>query len=173
MATHVVLSNDVREKLLSECSEITSFLDWLESIDRRPGLDELAMKLSNLNPNIDAVENSVGYAEEGYKRHVIKENNFYELAIICWKPGQATPIHDHEGSDCAFLIVSGVSTETTYKINEEGVPFPTDLTIRKSGEICAAKEQDIHTVSNEGDVGLVELHVYTPPLSGYNIYSSG
>ena len=71
------------------------------------------------------------------------------------------------------MIVSGVSTETTYKINEEGVPFPTDLTIRKSGEICAAKEQDIHTVSNEGDVGLVELHVYTPPLSGYNIYSSG
>jgi len=38
MATHVVLSPDVREKLLSECSEITNFLDWLESIDRRPGL---------------------------------------------------------------------------------------------------------------------------------------
>ena len=33
-------------------------------------------------------------------------------------------IHDHTGSDCAFLIVSGVSTETVYETNEEGLAYP-------------------------------------------------
>ena len=172
MVTQVVLSPETRKELLSHCPEVTNFVDWLDSIDRRPGLNELAIKLSNLKPNSDALENCVGYAKEGYQRHVLKKNNFYELAAICWKPGQKTPIHDHLGSDCAFLIISGTSTETIYETNNEGLAFPTKKVIRKSGEVCAAEEQDIHTVSNEGDIGLVELHVYTPPLSGYNVYPS-
>lgn len=172
MVTQVVLSPETREELLSNCPEITNFVNWLDSIDRRPGLDELAFKLSNLKPNSAALENCVGYAKEGYQRHVIKKSDFYELATICWKPGQKTPIHDHVGSDCAFLIISGISKETIYEINDSGLVFPTKSIIRNSGEVCAAEEQDIHVVSNEGDSGLVELHVYTPPLSGYNVYSS-
>ncbi len=172
MVTQVVLSPETREELLSNCPEMTNFVNWLDSIDRRPGLDELAFKLSNLKPNSAALENCVGYAKEGYQRHVVKKNDFYELATICWKPGQKTPIHDHVGSDCAFLIISGTSTETIYETNDNGLAFPTKSIIRNSGEVCAAEEQDIHVVSNEGDSGLVELHVYTPPLSGYNVYSS-
>ncbi|MGY8703124.1 MAG: hypothetical protein ACKVGY_02190, partial [Candidatus Poseidoniales archaeon] len=33
-----------------------------------------------------------------------------------------------------------------------------------------ADEPDIHRVSNAGNLGLVELHVYTPPLGAYNVY---
>jgi cysteine dioxygenase len=172
MVTQVVLSQEMREELLSNCSEMDNFVNWLDSLDRRPGLDELAIKLSNLRPNSTALEKCVGYAKDGYQRHIVKKNDHYELVTICWKPGQKTPIHDHVGSDCAFLIISGISTETIYEINQNGLVFPTNSIIRKSGEVCAAEEQDIHTVSNDGDSGLVELHVYTPPLGEYNVYSS-
>ena len=86
MVTQVVLSLETREELLSNCPEMTNFVNWLDSIDRRPGLDELALKLSNLKPNSAALENCIGYAKVGYQRHVVKKNDFYELAIICWKP---------------------------------------------------------------------------------------
>ena len=79
MVTQVVLSPETREELLSNCPEMTNFVNWLDSIDRRPGLDELAFKLSNLTPNSAALENCVGYAKEGYQRHVVKKNDFYEL----------------------------------------------------------------------------------------------
>ena len=41
-----------------------------------------------------------------------------------------------------------------------------------AGEICAADEPDIHRVSNNSDGELINLHVYTPPLHAYNLYSS-
>ena len=90
---------------------------------------------------------------------------------ICWTPGQETPIHDHVGSDCAFLILSGVSTETVYKTDDEGLAFSVSSRRYEPGEVCAADEPDIHRVSNEEQSKLINLHVYTPPLSGFNIYA--
>ena len=75
--------------------------------------------------NIGALRDCIGYADDGYQRNVIKKTEFYELVAICWTPGQNTPIHDHVGSDCAFLIADGVSTETIYQLNDEGLAIPS------------------------------------------------
>lgn len=102
---------------------------------------------------------------------MIKKNEHYELVAICWNPGQDTPIHDHKGSDCAFLIASGVTTETVYETNQEGLAYPVSDRRYLPGEVCAAAEPDIHRVSNEESTNLINLHVYTPPLSEFQIYT--
>ena len=172
MVTQVILFLRQGKNYFQIVQRWTNFVNWLDSIDRRPGLDELDLKLSNLKPNSFALENCVGYAKAGYQRHVIKKNDFYELATICWKPGQKTPIHDHIGSDCAFLIISGTSTETIYETNDNGLAFPVKSIVRNLEKYVQQKSKTFMSVSNEGNTGLVELHVYTPPLSGYNVYSS-
>jgi predicted metal-dependent enzyme (double-stranded beta helix superfamily) len=75
------------------------------------------------------------------------------------------------GSDCAFLIASGVTTETIYETNQEGLAFPVSDRRYLSGEVCATAEPDIHRVSNEESTNLINLHVYTPPLSEFQIYA--
>ena len=91
---------------------------------------------------------------------------------ITWRTGQATPIHDHKGSDCAFLIVEGTSTETIYETDENGLAAPSAVRDYAPGEVCAADEPDIHRISNDTDGDLINLHVYTPPLSGFGIYEA-
>jgi cysteine dioxygenase len=172
MVTQAPLSDEARSDLLSRCKGIRGLKDWLDGIDRRPGLDELDSRLSGLELNIGAIEECVGYSDDGYQRNVISKNEHYELVAICWTPGQDTPIHDHVGSDCAFLIVSGVSTETIYEANEEGKANPVSSRRYMPGEVCAADEPDIHRVSNDEDSNLINLHVYTPPLSGFNFYDA-
>lgn len=172
MVTQAPLSDEARSDLLSRCKGIRGLKDWLDGIDRRPGLDELDSRLSNLELNIGALEECIGYSHDGYQRNVISKNEHYELVAICWIPGQDTPIHDHVGSDCAFLIVSGVSTETIYEANEEGKANPVSSRRYMQGEVCAADEPDIHRVSNDEDSNLINLHVYTPPLSGFNFYDA-
>ena len=76
----------------------------------------------------------------------------------------------HLGSDCAFLILEGESTETIYELNEKGQAFPVSKRVYRPGEVCAADEPDIHRVSNDGDGELINLHVYTPPLHAFNVY---
>ena len=171
VVTQVAIDPEVRDNLLSECSGLSGLVDWLDSIDRRPGLKELDNHLSNLEVNLAALKGCIGYADDGYQRNVIKKSEHYELVAICWTPGQDTPIHDHVGSDCAFLIVDGVSTETIYETDNQGLARPINTRHYQPGEVCAAEEPDIHRVSNDTDSELVNLPVYTPPLHAYKIYA--
>jgi len=170
MVVQVELGPKARKNLLSECSGLTGLVDWLDTINRRPGLSELDDHLKGMDINLDALRECIGYADDGYQRNVIKKTEFYELVAICWTPGQDTPIHDHVGSDCAFLIADGVSTETIYQLNDEGLAYPVEVRTYQPGEVCAAEEPDIHRVSNDSDSQLINVHVYTPPLYAYSLY---
>ena len=172
MVVQVVLEPEARKNLLSECSGLTGLVEWLDDIDRRPGLSELSEHLTDNDFNAAALKECIGYADEGYQRNVIKKTEFYELVAICWTPGQETSIHDHVGSDCAFRIVEGVSTETIYELNSEGLAYPVEVRTYQPGEVCAAEEPDIHRVSNDTEHELINVHVYTPPLHSYAVYTA-
>ena len=163
MVTQVVLSEEERSELVSECELIRDLSHWLDTLNRRPGLSEIDARLSNLNPNTEAIERCIGYSQDGYQRNVISKNENYELVAICWSPGQETPIHDHVGSDCAFLIVSGTCTETVFEANEEDLAIPILSREYKPGGICAAEEADIHRISNESNENPVSYTHLTLP----------
>ena len=171
VVTQITIDPSVRDELLAECSGLSGLVEWLDSIDRRPGLAELGHQLKDIKINLTALKECIGYADDGYQRNVIKKSEFYELVAVCWLPGQETPIHDHVGSDCAFLIVDGISTETIYETNEEGLAYPITSRHYQPRDVCAAEEPDIHRVSNDTNSELVNLHIYTPPLHAYNIYA--
>ena len=172
MVVQAELESEVRENLLSRCTGLSNLIEWLDTIDSRPGLNELHHHLSTGTFNHAALKECIDYADEGYQRNIIKKTEFYELVAISWTPGQETPIHDHTGSDCAFLIVEGTSTETIYRLDSEGLAEPIKVRTYFPGEICAAEEPDIHKISNDEESELINLHVYTPPLHAYNTYFS-
>ncbi|MED5303390.1 MAG: hypothetical protein VYD89_03110, partial [Candidatus Thermoplasmatota archaeon] len=64
-------------------------------------------------------------------------------------------------------------TERTFEIDNSGMAVHASTRHYMPGEVCAADEPDIHQVVNEQTVELVNLHVYTPPLSNFTIYESG
>ena len=125
----------------------------------------------NYDVNLENLRKFLGYTDDGYQRNVVKKTEHYELVLICWKPGQKTPIHDHKGSDCAFLILEGVSTESVYK-NKEGKLEVSGIRKYAPGEVCDAEEPDIHMISNDEEINLVNLHLYSPPLKDFTIYGS-
>ncbi len=173
MVAVVTLDEDSRNSLLDCCQNLANMVDWLDSIDRRPGLSELGIRLESMQINLEALKNHIGYTEErSYQRNIIKKTEHYEMVAITWRAGQDTPIHDHKGSDCAFLIVEGTSTETIYELNEDNRAVPSHVRHYAPGEVCAADEPDIHRISNDTDGDLINLHVYTPPLSGFEIYDA-
>ncbi len=169
MVVQVLLTEHQETMLKSESRELADFIEWLDTFDSGPGLSLLGKKLSNLNLDLSKFQSVLGYAEKGYQRNVIKKTSNYELALICWKPGQKTPIHDHFGSDCAFLILEGISTETVYEQKNTKL-IEGKFRNYSPGEVCAAEEQDIHQISNHEKGNLVNLHVYSPPLKGFKIY---
>jgi cysteine dioxygenase len=172
MVVVVTLDASECEDLTAACTGIGGLVEWLDALEGRPGLAELGERLEEAVLNVDAIDKCVGYADAGYQRNIVKITEHYEMVLVTWKPGQDTPIHDHTGSDCAFNIVAGESTETVYSLDEDGRAVTKEVRIYLPGTVCAADESDIHRVSNDTDVNLINLHVYTPPLTGFGIYDA-
>ena len=173
MVAAVTMSDENRDDLIACCKGVADLIEWLDSIDARPGLSELGVRLESMPLNLEALKEHLVYTEDkGYQRNIIKRTEHYEMVAITWRAGQATPIHDHVGSDCAFLIVEGTSTETTYETDDNGRAVPSGVRDYAPGEVCAAEEPDIHRISNDTDGNLINLHIYTPPLSGFGIYEA-
>ncbi|HEX8922228.1 MAG TPA: cysteine dioxygenase family protein [Pyrinomonadaceae bacterium] len=110
-----------------------------------------------------------------YARHRVLRNEFAELLILCWKPGQRTPIHDHNGSYGAVRVCEGVMWETIFALNDQHRLYYQSAREWNVGEATGADIPDIHQLGNPEVSGqdLVTLHLYAPPLGVLNTYKVG
>ena len=54
--------------------------------------------------------------DQKYTRNLIStDNELYTLLLLCWSPGQASPIHDHPCDGCWMRVVHGQVCESRYK----------------------------------------------------------
>ena len=89
------MSDENRDDLIACCKGVADLIEWLDSIDARPGLSELGVRLESMPLNLEALKEHLVYTEDkGYQRNIIKRTEHYEMVAITWRPGQATPIHD-------------------------------------------------------------------------------
>ncbi|KAJ3084162.1 Cysteine dioxygenase [Rhizoclosmatium hyalinum] len=127
-----------------------------------------------------------------YTRNLVDSGNGkFNLMILCWPEGVASPIHDHAGSHCLMKILEGGLKETRYAWPEDKGPKSTPPTSLLSsitdqsvsvteGAKCAMDitletplELDqvayihdkigLHRVSNPTSAPAVSLHLYCPP----------
>lgn len=151
--------------------KLTPLLEYLEGLDRCADLGTLRRLLADLEATRADLAPFVRFSDRQYARNLVRKTPWFEMVSVCWKAGQATPIHDHKGSSCAFLVIEGAAVETQFartprgRLGEARGPF-----IREVGYICASSEHDIHEVRNDGPADLITLHIYSPALANLNIY---
>ena len=127
--------------------------------------EHMADLISQANVTREDMINACKFSDKTYARTTLAKSDWYQLLVICWKYGQASPIHDHEGSNCAVRIVDGVATETTFSEVGNGVVEEVAKRELKKNELCTANHDDIHLIENlQADQELVTLHLYSPPL---------
>src|SRR4030095_14616217 len=95
-----------------------------------------------------------------------------EMLLRCWRPGQRTPIHDHDGSIGAVRVCHGIMWETMFELDASGTFRYSSARDWRAGDITGADVPDIHQLGNPEVSGedLVTLHIYAPPLGVLNTY---
>jgi cysteine dioxygenase len=148
-------------------------LDYLDHLGRPADLVTLRRLLEDLRVTRADLEAVCLFQTDRYQRNLVRRTDWYELVCLCWMSGQRTPIHDHKGSSCAFLVVDGIATETRFEPTASGLICPTWTKQHEPGYVCASAEADIHQVANTAPPGaeMVTLHCYTPPLRHFNVYT--
>ncbi len=131
------------------------------------------------------------FRDDKYARHSIFRTELFDLILLCWKPGQVSPIHNHQGNSGWVRVLRGRMEETHYQPPDwviAGVPLPNDqfdiddagvghgLTLRRTDHfvhpagpaVCSVdRQRPIHQLGNPSrhadDEPAVTLHVYCRP----------
>jgi cysteine dioxygenase len=133
----------------------------------------LRRELEQLEISLEDVQTAVRFGPDTYRRNLLHAGPAYQALVLCWRAGQRSPIHDHEGSSCGVRVVRGVATETIFARNAAGLVYALRSCELRAGGVCASQDADVHQVSNLQDAGhdLVTLHIYSPPLLKMGVYS--
>lgn len=149
--------------------------DKLNALRAAPTLADLDGWLSEVQVTETDVRPFRFFKPGTYARHRVMRNEYVELLVLCWLPGQRTPIHDHNGSYGAVRVCEGVMWETTFALNEARELYYRAAREWGRGEVTDANVPDIHQLGNPECSGqsLVTLHLYAPPLGVLNTYKVG
>ncbi len=125
------------------------------------GHQDLLMKYNDLD-----WEYYKSFSHKKYKKNLVYRNDNYEIFIICWSPGQFSPIHNHPENGCIFKIIEGEMSEYRYNINLDLIEL-NNLTKDSIGYI---DKFGTHKMYNESNKTVVSLHIYSPPNFNAKIY---
>ncbi len=176
MSTRLETTNSfATDEIKANPFSLQSLVKALESVSSAPGLDQIYEWLENAQVSTDELQPYLGFKEGNYWRHRVCRNEFVEMLVLCWRPGQRTPIHDHNGSHGGVKILEGMLWETTFTYDSV-----TGLAYKRAreyspGAVTGSDVPDIHQLGNPDVSGqdLVTIHVYAPPLGVLHTYKPG
>lgn len=88
--------------------------DFICEMSREPVSSLTHARLMNLAGRLylsgDLVGNRIAFARDTYARNLVCRTPFFELLVLCWRPGQESTIHDHAGALNAIRVHSGELT---------------------------------------------------------------
>lgn len=130
-------------------------------------MNEIQLERSQFDPYIF-------WSKNKYTRNCIACNDDYELMILCWEAGQATPIHDHGGQLGWMGVVDGYIQEDlyTYPEGDEKPEFIRNLKCESGQVAFISDEMGVHRVSNpSSDSRAITLHLYVNPIKKEKIFN--
>jgi len=149
--------------------------DTLRSVTAVPSLADVYQLVEQTDIGTDEITPYLGFKAGNYSRHRVMKNEFVEMLVLCWKPGQRTPIHDHNGSHGGVFVHEGILWETTFDYDvETGLNYKSHRELRAGG-LTGSEVPDIHQLGNPDVSGrdLVTIHIYAPPLGVLKTYKLG
>lgn len=175
MSTELETTDDLADEIKIDAFSLHSLVQTLESLSSAPGLEQIYNWLQTAEISNEELQPYLGFKEGNYWRHRVLRNEFVEMLVLCWRPGQRTPIHDHNGSHGGVKVQQGMLWETTFTYDQlAGLEYKSAREYAP-GAVTGSDVPDIHQLGNPdvSEQNLVTIHVYAPPLGVLHTYKPG
>lgn len=104
----------------------------------------------------------MGEEPKTYERHVLYQNESFEIVSINWTSDSLSPLHNHGWSHCLVLIESGVFE------NRLDLGTKVETRLLEVGEVLSTPVGALHEIACKSPTGKT-LHVYTPKIQEHGI----
>src|ERR1700736_3137324 len=160
----------------------------LVSLKRDPITSDIVSRCVAATPiRVEALKDYIWWRDEFYTRNLIYRDELFEVMTICWKHGQKTAIHTHNGQLGWMTVPQGEVVVENYHhercnapenqnvVNIDCLGGATEIHLEKigslqcndsSGVAIVNKLQSIHRIVNtdSAKAGCVSLHIYSKPF---------
>ena len=128
------------------------------------------MESAELTPSDIAY--AASWSAEGYTRNVLERNEDFELILICWEPGQETPIHDHNHQRGWVRMIDGQLTEEVFDAPEADAKptLKSQKTMEPPSFSYLSENVGIHRLKNTANTRSISVHLYVKPLEQATVY---
>nr|AIF06369.1 cysteine dioxygenase type I family [uncultured marine group II/III euryarchaeote KM3_191_F05] len=96
---------------------------------------------------------------DSYGRKMVHDGGFFEVMVMCWKPGDYSAIHDHGEAEFGVVKVFGDTEHAAFKIVNQKL-ITLGRTIIEAGTTLEVAPALIHQMGNPGDRNFFSLHIY-------------
>ena len=155
-------------------------MDCIESLEKLiKNLDESSPEnhgkiIKKMDIPVSEFEEFASWDKEGYTRNCINRTDEYELLLLCWKKGDVTPIHGHDGQKCWVYQIEGKVTEVRYEEDNTGDLFETNRMQLSPGRLTFMNDKmGYHKLKNDTDGRAMTLHIYVAPINSCEVFNSG
>ena len=176
MSTYLEGTDAIEAEMASQVTfSLPALVAELESQSSVPTLEQIFYWLENAEVSTEELAPFRGFKEGNYWRHLVYRNEFVEMLVLCWRPGQRTPIHDHNGSHGGVRVCEGTMWETTFSYDStKGLEYKSAREY-STGAVTGSDVPDIHQLGNPDVSGqdMITIHIYSPPLGVLHTYKPG
>ncbi|HKE01707.1 MAG TPA: cysteine dioxygenase family protein [Planctomycetota bacterium] len=143
--------------------------------------------LADVQVDAGSVKRYAAWVDDRHARHLVHRDDLFEVLLLCWRPGNRTPVHTHNGQLGWATIVRGGLAVTDYEwhgcnkpenqnvVGIDCVAGATQIDLRAKPTVRAtvggpvatvSKTQTIHQIECPPDVGelTASIHIYSRPI---------
>ncbi len=144
-------------KVINNLSELLSELN-------NSSKDEYAAIGARLEIPIEQLKPYSYWNSKFYARNCIERTEHFELILLCWEPGQSTPVHCHGGEECWVYVMDGKLTETHFQYDNNELITESAEMLGKGGKSFMCDDLGYHKLENTNGQRSMSLHLYMDPI---------
>lgn len=120
---------------MAQTNSLTALVERLRSMETAP-LDPDAVHAEVAAARFEerSLRPFLTWREDKYARNLVWRSELFDVIVLCWRPGQITPVHDHSGQLGWVRVVRGRLEEVTY---ERASAAPPSSVAEPAADACA------------------------------------
>ena len=108
-----------------------------------------------------------------YSRNLVRQTDLFELIVLCWGPGQRSPIHDHAGQRCWMAVLDGEVRESMFRVAagaHTGLANGPVRTVGRGQVAFVVDDLGWHRIESHNHAPAVTLHLYSRPIRECSVF---
>lgn len=154
---------------------IKTFDELRKTIHFGPGYETYGTMLASIELPPEELEKYARWSADHYQRIPIDTGDTYSLLLICWEPGQRTPIHQHRDEQSWVVVLEGELTETVYynpSTESTSLRLRETNVMEKGGMTYMNPDQGLHELVNTSSGRTISIHLYDREVDVLHTYDA-